>query len=171
MMIVINVYHGGEILRGPAGVDYSCNVKFSFNVTEETYFDDVRRQIYVGLGLLPSQFKLNISARLNTGGIASFFYNLLGVDNDVIWKLVIQNATQLINFRMLEVVVESTPNIDNTSYDPNPNSIPGEPNSPPRNDYDLNVEPDTDNNPIGQEASDFRERERQDIEMDDGPDN
>jgi hypothetical protein len=72
-MIIINVYHGGKILKGPAGVDYDRSANFSFHVTDCTSFDEVMTQIYVGIGILPSQFKLKISARLNTAPHGSFF--------------------------------------------------------------------------------------------------
>jgi hypothetical protein len=57
-MLLINVYHGGQILNTSTGVCY-----------------DLKRQIHAGLELLPSQFTISISAQINTApaGSGDFF--------------------------------------------------------------------------------------------------
>jgi hypothetical protein len=85
-MLLINVYHGGQILKTSHGTDYDIQATCTFSVDETINFRDLKRQIHVGLELLTSQFNISISARINTApaGSSGFFYSLFGVISDEI---------------------------------------------------------------------------------------
>jgi hypothetical protein len=64
--LLINVYHGGQILKTLTGTDYDIHVACTFSADEAINLRDLKRQIHAGLELLPSQFNISISARINT---------------------------------------------------------------------------------------------------------
>jgi hypothetical protein len=89
-MLLINVYHGGQILKTSTGTDYNIHATCTFSADEAINLRDLKRQIHAGLELLPNQFNINISARINTApaGSGDFFYSLYGVVSDEIWGMI-----------------------------------------------------------------------------------
>jgi hypothetical protein len=80
-MLLINVYHGGQILKTSTGTDYDIHVTCTFSADEAINLRDLKRQIHAGLELLPSQFNISISAWINTAlvGSGGFFITYLGL--------------------------------------------------------------------------------------------
>jgi hypothetical protein len=70
-------------------VGYDIRAACTFSTDDTINLHDLKRQIHAGLELLPSQFNISISARINTASAGSrdFFYNLslFGVVSDEIW--------------------------------------------------------------------------------------
>jgi hypothetical protein len=64
-MLLINVHHGGQILNTSTSVSYDIRVACTFSVDEIISIHDLKRQIYVGLKLLPSHFNISTSAQIN----------------------------------------------------------------------------------------------------------
>jgi hypothetical protein len=89
-MLLINVYHGGQILNTSTGVGYDICVACTFCTDETINFRDLKMQIHTGLDLLPSQFNISISARINTAltGSGDFFYSLFRIISDEIWGMI-----------------------------------------------------------------------------------
>src|ERR1017187_8282820 len=115
--VIINVYHRREISDAP-----TC----TFPVSDATSLDELRKHIYAGIRLLPSRFDLTIRARLNTAPPDSAEkYQLFNIDHERIWHMVLGLATPVLNFKLLELVVESVPVVSQTNYDPYPGSVPG----------------------------------------------
>jgi hypothetical protein len=78
-MLLINMYHGGQILNTSTSVGYDICVACTFSTGETINLRDLKRQIHAGLELLPSQFTISISARINTapaGSVGFFIGNL-----------------------------------------------------------------------------------------------
>jgi hypothetical protein len=75
------VYHGGQILDTSTGVGYDIHVAYTFYADKTINLRDLKKQIHVGLELLPSQFTISISARINIApaGSGDFFYSLFGL--------------------------------------------------------------------------------------------
>jgi hypothetical protein len=80
-MLLINVYHGGQILKTSTGTDYDIHAACTFSADEPINLRDLKRQIHAGLELLPSQFNISISVRINTAlaGSVVFFIAYLGL--------------------------------------------------------------------------------------------
>jgi hypothetical protein len=80
-ILLINVYHGGQILNTSTGVGYDIRVACTFSADETINLHDLKRQIHAGLELLPSQFTISISARINTAptGSGDFFIAYFGL--------------------------------------------------------------------------------------------
>jgi hypothetical protein len=80
-MLLINVYHRGQILKTSHGTDYDIQATCTFSADEAINFRDLKRQIHAGLELLPDQFNISISARINTApaGSSVFFIAYLGL--------------------------------------------------------------------------------------------
>jgi hypothetical protein len=53
-MLLINVYHGCQILNTSIGVGYDIRAACTFSTDEIINLRDLRRQIHAGLELLPS---------------------------------------------------------------------------------------------------------------------
>jgi hypothetical protein len=123
------VYHGGQILNTSTGLSYDIRAACTFSADETINFHDLKRQIHVGLELLPNQYTISISARINTtlAGSGDFFYSLFWVISDEIWGMIkITVPYQLSQYKTLELVVESEPISRSDNYDPT--SIPGSSN-------------------------------------------
>jgi hypothetical protein len=65
MMLLINVYHGGQILKSSTGMGYDIRVACTFSADKTINIHDLKRQIYVGLKFLPIYLNITISARMN----------------------------------------------------------------------------------------------------------
>jgi hypothetical protein len=65
------VYHGGQILKTSTGTDYDIHAACTFSADEAINLRDLKRHIHAGLELLPSQFNISISARINTAPAGS----------------------------------------------------------------------------------------------------
>jgi hypothetical protein len=78
---LINVYYRGQILNTSTDVGYDIRAACTFSADETINFRDLKRQIHTGLELLPSQFAISISARINTApaGSGGFFIAYLGL--------------------------------------------------------------------------------------------
>jgi hypothetical protein len=84
-MLLINMYHGSQILKTSHGMNYDIQAACTFSADEAINLRDLKRQIHAGLKLLPSQFNISISARINTAPAgSSVFYSLFGVVSDEI---------------------------------------------------------------------------------------
>jgi hypothetical protein len=129
-ILLINVYHGGQILNTSTDVDYDIHAACTFSADETINLHDLKRHIHASLELLPNQFNISISARINTtpAGSGDFFYHLFGVVSDEIWGIIKTTAPyQLPRYKTLELVVESEPIFGIDNYDPT--SIPESSNS------------------------------------------
>jgi hypothetical protein len=65
-MLLIIVYHKGQILNTSIGVGYDIRVACTFYADETINLRDLKRQIHAGLEVLPSQFNISIDAQINT---------------------------------------------------------------------------------------------------------
>jgi hypothetical protein len=65
------MYHGGQILNTSTGMGYNIRAACTFSADEIINFRDLKRQIHADLELLPSQFNISISARINTASAGS----------------------------------------------------------------------------------------------------
>jgi hypothetical protein len=95
-MLLINVYHGGQILKTSHGTDYDIQAACTFSADEAINFRDLKRQIHSGLELLPDQFNISISARISLANLIldlCWLYNSMptitgwsqvGVDSELI---------------------------------------------------------------------------------------
>jgi hypothetical protein len=74
-MLLINVYHGGQILNTSTGTCYDIHTTCTFSADETINLCDLKRQIHASLELLPNQFNISIRARINTAlaGLGDFF--------------------------------------------------------------------------------------------------
>jgi hypothetical protein len=70
-MLLINVYHGAQIPNTSTGVGYDIHAACTFSANEIINLRDLKRQIHAGLELLPNQFTISISARINTAPTSS----------------------------------------------------------------------------------------------------
>jgi hypothetical protein len=68
-------------LKTSHGTDYDIQVACTFSADESINLHDLKRQIHAGLELLPSQFNISISARINTAPsrFECFFIAYLGL--------------------------------------------------------------------------------------------
>jgi hypothetical protein len=64
--LLINVYHGGQILNTSTGMGYDIRAACTFSADETINLRDLKMQIHADLELLPSKFSISISARINT---------------------------------------------------------------------------------------------------------
>jgi hypothetical protein len=75
------MYHGGQIMNTSTSVGYDIRAACTFSIDEIINPRDLKRQIHAGLKLLPSQFNINISVRINTvpTGSGDVFITYLGL--------------------------------------------------------------------------------------------
>jgi hypothetical protein len=70
-MLLINVYHGGQILNTSTGTGYDIHAACTFSADETINIRDLKRQIHAGLELLTRQFNISIRVRINTAPASS----------------------------------------------------------------------------------------------------
>ena len=81
-MIFVNVYTGGQIVNGYHGVDYSISAKFSITIGDGMSLEDLKRELFKGLGLMSTQYTLDVKARVNIGGLEPPKYTLFAVSDE-----------------------------------------------------------------------------------------
>jgi hypothetical protein len=124
-ILLINVYHEGQIQSTSIGIVYDIHASCTFFADETINLHDLNIHIHAGLELLTSQFNINISVRINTAPVSSgaFFYNLFGIVSEEIWGMIkITAPYQIPGYKTLELVVESELIFSSNYYDPT--SIP-----------------------------------------------
>ncbi len=129
-LLLINVYYGGNLQSTSTGVGYDIGAAFTFTVSDSTSFAIIRRQIYVGLELLPSRVKLTIRVRMNTAQPGSYHFSLFRIENEETWDVIKQTAAQVAGFKVIELVAEAHQGRTQISYDPCLDSLPGGSNTP-----------------------------------------
>jgi hypothetical protein len=84
----------------------------------------LKRQIHADLELLRSQFNISISARINTAlADSGVFLSLFRVISEEIWRMIkITVSYQILEYKTLELVIESESIFSSDYYDPT--SIP-----------------------------------------------
>jgi hypothetical protein len=88
-ILLINVYHGGQILNISTDMGYDIRAECTFSSDETINIHNLKKQIHVGLKLLPSHFSITISARINTVSLDScVFYSLFRIVSEKIWGMV-----------------------------------------------------------------------------------
>jgi hypothetical protein len=130
-MLLINVYHGDQILNTSTDVGYDIRAACTFSADETINLRDFKMHIHTSLELLPSQFNISISAQINTAlvGSGDFFYSLFEVISDEIWGMIKTIALyQLSGYKTLDLVVKSeqissSDNYDTTSISRNSNPV------------------------------------------------
>jgi hypothetical protein len=70
-MLLINVYHRGQILHTSTDTCYDIHATCTFSADETINLRDLKRQVHAGLELLPSQFNISIRAQINTAPAGS----------------------------------------------------------------------------------------------------
>jgi hypothetical protein len=75
------MYHRGQILNTSTDVGYDIRAACIFYADKIINLHELKSQIHAGLELLPSQFNINISVRINTAptGSGDFFTVYLGL--------------------------------------------------------------------------------------------
>ena len=127
--VLINVYHHRETSDVP-----TC----TFPISDTTSLDELRRHVYIGTHLLPSQFDLSIRVRLNTAPPGSIEkYQLFKIGDEIVWQMVLQHATPVLSFKLVELVVESVPVVSQNNYDPYLGSVPGSSRDRPVSDSPI----------------------------------
>jgi len=173
-LLLINVYYGGNLQNTSTGVGYDIGAAFTFTVSDSTSFAIIRRQIYVGLKLLPSRVKLTIRVRMNTAQPGSYHFSLFRIENEETWDVIKQTATQVAGFKVIELVAEAHQGRNQSSYDPCPDSLPGGSNTP---SVQTGFHPDSGSVPVPtytppvQAGDDPCEQSDQDRESDTGSSN
>jgi hypothetical protein len=71
-MLLINVYHGGQILNTSTNTGYDIHAACTFSADETINLRDLKRSIHAGLELLPSKFNISTRARINTAPELTF---------------------------------------------------------------------------------------------------
>jgi hypothetical protein len=69
IMLLIHVYHGGQILNISISVGYDIRVTCTFSVDKTINLHNLKRLIHFGLELLPNHFNISISAQINTDSV------------------------------------------------------------------------------------------------------
>jgi hypothetical protein len=74
-MLLINMYHGAQILNTSTGMGYDIRASCIFSADETISIHDLKRQIHTGLKLLHSHFNITINVRINTAtsSLGDFF--------------------------------------------------------------------------------------------------
>jgi hypothetical protein len=74
-MLMINVYHGGQIPNTSTSVGYDIHAACTFFADKAINFHDLKRHIHASSELPPSKFNISISAWINTAttGSGNFF--------------------------------------------------------------------------------------------------
>jgi hypothetical protein len=80
-ILLINVYHGGQILNTSTGMGYDILTACTFSTDETINLRDLKRQIYIGLDSLANSISALVYALADSD---DFFYNLFEIISDEI---------------------------------------------------------------------------------------
>ena len=91
-MVSIGICVGGSVLFGPIGAFYNLPPKIVFSSDLNISFEILRKMIYQQLGLLESQFTLNIHAKMNIRDRGNIYFSPVPLFDDYRLRKVIEQT-------------------------------------------------------------------------------
>jgi hypothetical protein len=92
-LFLISVYIGGEItFTSQSGADYTLDPRLTFSINENITFEQVKYEIFQGLGFEQSQYSIDIQCRINIAPMGYFYFNLIIIYGESCWKITSQMA-------------------------------------------------------------------------------
>ena len=80
-MLGVAVFLGGKFRYGSEGALYSKGPKYSFPVTPDKTFEDVKGMIYNKIGYTENQYGLYLETRIDVGKGNKCYFQRLPIDN------------------------------------------------------------------------------------------
>ncbi|XP_062193625.1 uncharacterized protein LOC133897064 [Phragmites australis] len=103
----VRVYRGGELVKGPNGVEFG-------NLTEEGIwfkiaptFDELIDAVHKKLGWKPVTHSIRVQGRMNVGGGAHRHFIMVPIDNDMSWSSYVKAVFNGTEWNCLEIYVQA----------------------------------------------------------------
>jgi hypothetical protein len=79
-LFLISVYFEGEIIfTSQSGADYTLDPRLTLSGNENTTFEEVKYELFQGLGFEQSQYLIDIQCRVNIAPMGYFYFNLIRI--------------------------------------------------------------------------------------------
>lgn len=109
-IIPVLIYTGMSVQTGASGATYDRGVSASYLVPEDITFKELRKIVIQTTGLNEETCTINISARLNFSSRKSFYFRVIPLVENGMWRMVVEKtmsgATGLF---AVELLVDSVP--------------------------------------------------------------
>jgi hypothetical protein len=87
-LFLISIYFGGKItFTSQSGADYTLDPRLTLAENENTTFEEVKYEIFQGLGFEQSQYSIDIQSRVNITQMGYFYFNLIRIYDESSWKI------------------------------------------------------------------------------------
>lgn len=115
MTFIVLVYVDGEIHYRDTGAEYNISPKITFPAIESITLEDVKNEIYQGLGYVGSEMLFSLRARFDIGAPGPRYFQLIPVYEDRGWEMVLEKMKAQTASHVIELYVECTPRRINMS--------------------------------------------------------
>ena len=120
-MLGVVVFIGGKFRYGSEGVGYSKSPKYSFPVTSDHTFEDVKGMIYSMIGYTEDQYELDLQTKIDAGKGNKSFFQLLPITDQGGWEMT-YHIFVAAGIPVIEIYVELVPSVTGMNLNSGPSS-------------------------------------------------
>uniref|UniRef100_A0A0D9UX77 Aminotransferase-like plant mobile domain-containing protein n=1 Tax=Leersia perrieri TaxID=77586 RepID=A0A0D9UX77_9ORYZ len=103
----VRVYSGGELVKGPNGVEFGSLPEEGLWFKGKPAFGELIDAVYKKLGWEPTQHTIRAQGRLNVGGGAHRHFIMVPVDDDMSWSNYVKAVFNGTEWNCLEIFVQA----------------------------------------------------------------
>lgn len=107
-MFPINIYSGGTVENGSMGSTYNKPPSVTYPAQDNMTFDELKQLIFRKIGIDGEKNNLSINARWNAGTAGSYWFVLMPITEESIWRMLVDNTISgYTKWNMVELFVDS----------------------------------------------------------------
>ncbi|KAL6848121.1 hypothetical protein ACP4OV_022249 [Aristida adscensionis] len=103
----VRVYSGGELVKGPNGVEFGSLPEEGIWFQTAPTFDELIEAINKKLGLEPATHSIRVQGRMNVGGGAHRHFIMVPIDDDMSWSSYVKAVFNGTEWNCLEIYVQA----------------------------------------------------------------
>ena len=103
----VRVYSGGELVKGPNGVEFGNLAEEGLWFKAKPAFDELIDAVYKKLGWVPTMLSIRAQGRLNVGGGAHRHFIMVPIDDDMSWSSYVKAVFNGTEWNCLEIFVQA----------------------------------------------------------------
>ncbi|EAZ03325.1 hypothetical protein OsI_25468 [Oryza sativa Indica Group] len=109
MTIIVLADVDGSIQNGITGPEYTIPPKITFPTSNRSTFEDVKNEIFRGLGYTEDDYIISIQARFDIGAPGPHYFQLIPIYEERGWKMIFEKTQTRASWHIMELYVDCKP--------------------------------------------------------------